>query len=499
VPVVHRILSPEPVASLEAWTAAGGGAALDQARTVGAEVVIAELEASGLRGRGGAGFPTGTKWRTVAAARSDVVATTVVVNGAEGEPGTFKDRTILENNPYQVIEGALIAAAAVGATRVVFAVKPTALHPVARLRAALDEVAAAGWTAGVEVEVFEGPHEYLYGEETALLEVLEGRPPFPRIQPPYRRGVGDVVDSPDEPPTGSGQSADVPMAGPETDAPESPPALVDNVETLANVPGIVRRGAGWFRELGTDESPGTIVVTATGSVRRAGVAEVAMGTPLREALQAAGGGARDGRTITAVLSGVANPVAAGTALDAPLTYEAMAEAGTGLGSGGYLVLDEGDDLAAVVAGVSRFLAVESCGQCVPCKQDGIEMADRLALVVRGEASDDDVGEIRSRAESVTHGARCFLAQQHQNVVASFLDRFPEAVAAHVERRVDPAEPVLVAELIGIEEGRAVLDEGHRGKQPDWSYDETYSGQSPADRFDAEEVAAGAREEADRAR
>ena len=266
MPLVNRVLPAEPVTSLDDHRARGGLVALEAVRSTGGDVALAELEASGLRGRGGAGFPTGTKWRSVAANRSDLEPTTVVVNGAEGEPGTFKDRAILAADPYQVVEGALIAALVVGADRVVFGVKPSSGEPVARLRAAIGEVGKAGEDGGVDLEVFEGPSEYLYGEETALLETIEGRPPLPRVAPPYRRGIDDLGGGP----ASSGLPAAVDLAGP-GDETEGAPALVDNVETLANVPWILARGASWFREMGTEDSPGTIVCTVTGSTARAGV------------------------------------------------------------------------------------------------------------------------------------------------------------------------------------------------------------------------------------
>jgi NADH-quinone oxidoreductase subunit F len=472
---VNRILPSEPVASLDDYRAGGGLAGLDAARAAGGDTVVAELEASGLRGRGGAGFPTGRKWRTVSTNRSDVEPTTVVVNGAEGEPGTYKDRAILEANPYQVVEGALIAAVVVGADRVVFGMKPSSGAPLDRLRAAVAEISAAGYDGGIRLEIFEGPSEYLYGEETALLEAIEGRPPLPRVAPPYRRGV-DELGEPDP----SGLSAEVEMAGPgdETDA---APALVDNVETLANVPTIVAKGAGWFREMGTDESPGTIVCTVVGSTNSAGVGEVAMGTTLREVVDEIGGGARAGRTITAVAPGVSAGLLPASALDTPLTYEAMVAAGSGLGSCGFTVYDDQDDLVAAVAGTSRFLAVESCGQCTPCKQDGLFLSDALDGLRRSESTDLD--GIASRVSTVADGARCFLATQHQLVVQSLLTLFPAAVAAHANGSAPPAAPELIAPILELVDDRFVLDEAHAGKQPDWTFDDEWGGAAPADLID----------------
>ena len=266
-----RVLDPEPVTSLDAWVAAGGGKALEAARSVGVETLIATIEASGLRGRGGAGFPTGTKWRTVAANRSPVLPATVVVNAAEGEPGSFKDRMIMRRNPYRVIEGALIAGLAVGADRVVIALKATFEQEVGASPGRDHEVREAGWVEdSVEMTVFEGPSEYLYGEETALLEVIDGRAPFPRVAPPFRHGVDEVGED-------TSEAAETDMAGP-GQASAAPPTLVNNVETIANVARIVLEGPDWFRSVGTDRSPGTIVCTITGRTLRHGVAEVPMGT-----------------------------------------------------------------------------------------------------------------------------------------------------------------------------------------------------------------------------
>ncbi len=373
--LVHRVLPPTVFATLDEYVKAGGGRGLEVAREVEPAALIDEVEAAGLRGRGGAGFPTGVKWRTVAANRSDVDPTTVVVNAAEGEPGTFKDRTLLRMNPYEVIEGAVIAARAVGATSVIVATKARFATEVTRLRAAIAEMQAAGWL-DVPVQVFEGPEEYLYGEETALLESLDGRPPFPRIAPPFRRGVDEVVESPSDLGTDSGLSAHVEMAGAGPGDPAAP-TLVDNVETLANVPKIIARGKDWFRTEGTDESPGTIVATVTGGVAHAGVGEVLLGTPLREVIELVGGGPGPEREIKAVLTGVSNTVLTGDQLDTPLSYEAFRAAGSWLGSASFIVLDDESDMVAVAAGVSRFLAVESCGQCEPCKLDGLELADKL--------------------------------------------------------------------------------------------------------------------------
>ncbi|MDQ4096285.1 MAG: SLBB domain-containing protein [Actinomycetota bacterium] len=479
---VHRVLPAEPLRTLDDYVATGGGKALEAARAVEPDVLIAEVEASGLRGRGGAGFPTGTKWRTVWENQSDTVATTVVVNAAEGEPGTFKDRTILRANPYHVIEGALIAARAVGATQVVIAMKQSFTTEVERVRSAIREVTEAGWIdPKVEMTVFEGPSEYLYGEETALLESLAGRQPFPRIAPPFRRGALEVVQTDEEAQSGSGLAAPVGMAGPEAES-MAPPTLVNNVETIANVPGIIARGCEWFRSEGTEDSPGTMVCTVTGSVRRPGVGEVAMGTPLRAVIEEVAGGPRPGQRIVAVLPGVATGFVTEDQLDTPVSHDAMGEIRSGVGSAGFMVFDESDDIAAVAAGVSRFLAVESCGQCTPCKQDGLTLAELLRTVCAGDGDEHHLAEITKRASTVGNRARCFLALQHEAVITSLLERFPGALEAHLNGDADPVDAVLVAEMVQVQDGKAIVDEQFLQKQPDWTYGEEYSGKSPADRF-----------------
>jgi NADH:ubiquinone oxidoreductase subunit F (NADH-binding) len=399
----------------------------------------------------------------------------VVVNGAEGEPGSFKDRAILRADPYRVLEGALIAAFAVTADTVVVAVKETFTREAERLRTAIEEIHAAGWATDVDISVFEGPPEYLYGEETGLLEAVDGRGPFPRVAPPYRHGAEEFGDDP------APSAAKVEMAAP-GDLTDAPPTLANNVETLANVPGILTSGADWFRSVGTEESPGSIVCTVTGRTQRHGVAEVPMGTPLREVIEQIGGGARPGRRHVAAMSGVANALVLADDFGTPVSYEAMRALGTGLGAGGFIVFDDTTDFVAVAAGVSRFLGVESCGQCVPCKQHGLEIAAILERMCRDEANDADLAQLDERIATVADSARCNLALQHQLVVGDIRRLFPLEAAAHTHATVRPVEPELIAAVVDIEDGQAVLDERQREKQPDWSYDAVYSGKWPATRF-----------------
>jgi NADH:ubiquinone oxidoreductase subunit F (NADH-binding) len=458
-----RVLDPEPVADLEAHRAAGGGTGLDTARNLAPPDIIDLVAASGLRGRGGAGFPTGTKWETVALYES-AEPTTVVVNAAEGEPGSFKDRAILRSNPYRVLEGALIAARAVDATEVVVATKASFAPEIQRLRQAIADIEGAGWAPDVSIELVAGPSHYLFGEETALLEVVAGRMPFPRIAPPYRRGDADADE----------------LAAP--GGGEGPPALANNVETLANIPGILAEGPDWFRELGTDTSPGTTVVTITGSTRRHGVAELAMGTPLAEAIDQIGGGARKGRSLVAALSGVANPILAAERFDTPLGFDELRAVQSGLGASGFIVFDDEDDLVAVAHAVTRFLSVESCGQCRPCKQDGRQSEVLLRGIRNSDATDRDLAHLEDCLLSVTDGARCYLAEQTQQVAGSILQHCPDVVRAHLDGSRGAAPAYLIAPIVDLVDEQVVLDETQWTKQPDWTHDEVDSGKAPAELY-----------------
>jgi NADH-quinone oxidoreductase subunit F len=480
-----RVLPRTPVDTLTAYVDGGGGAGLAAAALLGPDAVVEHLTAAGLRGRGGAGFPTGRKWAAVRSRSSTRHAATVVVNAAEGEPGSYKDRAILRANPFAVLEGALIAASTVGADRVVIALRASFDAELAIVHGAIDAVRAAGWLDTVDVTAFAGPEEYLYGEETALLEALEGRPPFPRVAPPYRHGVEEVGTS------GSPEPAQVEMA----DGTDAPPTLVDNLETLANVPGILAAGPEWYREVGTAESPGTIVCTVTGDTERHGVAEVPMGTPLRAVIEQIGGSPGAGRRIAAVMSGIANPLLDESQLDTPVSYEGMQAIGSGLGNAAFIVFDDATDFATVAHGVSRFLSVESCGQCTPCKQDGLALTALLDGVRQSDAEELDLVAIADRLRTVADSARCSLATQHQVVVGSILERFGDSLRAHVRGDLPAAASLLVAPIVRFDGDVVVIDEREAAKQPDWTYDEVDSAKTPAERLataspDSERAAPG---------
>jgi NADH:ubiquinone oxidoreductase subunit F (NADH-binding) len=340
-------------------------------------------------------------------------------------------------------------------------------------------VSHASWNPGFEFVVVEGPREYLYGEETALLEVIDGRPPFPRIAPPWRRGLVDVVENSeqmDDVEAGSGLSANVELAS-DADDNVVPPVLVNNVETFVNVAMIVAKGADWFRSVGTAKTPGTLLCTVTGAVTRPGVYEVAAGSPLRDVLAMAASSDAPGF----VLLGVSNAILTADQLDTPLSHEAFAALGTGLGSASFVVVDQAADPVSVAAGVSRFLAVESCGQCTPCKQDGLEISAILDELCAGTAQEDALERLDHRLGTVADGARCNLAVQQQTVISSIRRAFPAAFPARLQPDAEPVARMLVAELVTLDGTRAESDESFERKQPDWTHDETDSGQAPVER------------------
>jgi NADH:ubiquinone oxidoreductase subunit F (NADH-binding) len=459
------LLSPAPVTSHAQYEAAGGCRGLRRAQELGPAAVIAEIDRAGLRGRGGAGFPTGRKWASI---RSAPGTHYFAVNGAEGEPGTFKDRALMRSNPYQLLEGAAIACLAVGATEGFVAVKHTFERELAGLRRAAQEMTAAGMLGEVPLTIVEGPDEYLFGEEKALLEVIEGKAPLPRLFPPYQQGLFATgiqmgwEAQPTEPGASSGRQAER--------NPDPHATLVNNVETLSNVPHILANGADWFRGFGTEQSPGILVVTVVGDVVQSGLAEVELGVSLRDAIDAVGGGPRPGRSVKAVFSGISNPVLTAQELDTPLTYEDMAAIGNGLGAAGFIVYDDTTSMVEVARLFSRFLAVESCGQCPACKVGNGEIADHLDAIAHGNGNESDIEIIGRNLRIVTDGNRCALPQETQNVIGSLLTRFPEEFVVGIEGGSGlPARGLQMPKLIDIVDGQSIYDERYQYKQMDWTY------------------------------
>ncbi len=460
------LLPDQPLTSLDEYVDGfDGGQGLIRARELGPDGVAETIDRSGLRGRGGAGFPTGRKWASIRAGGPEVGDRYAVANGAEGEPGTFKDRMLMRRNPYQVVEGLAISAAVVDAVGAYLAVKASFEAEIEALTRALREMSEAGLVGDVPITLVTGPEEYLFGEEKALLEVIEGEDPLPRLFPPYIYGLFTAMPQ-------MGWSAGVDLSAEGVAVPSSNPTLVNNVETLANVVPILGRGADWYRDFGTQGSPGVAIATVVGDVQHAGVAEIELGTPLREVIDRVSGGPRLGRTIKAVLSGVASGVITAHNLDVPVTYEDLVKIDSGLGSLGFTVYDDTADMVSVARSVSRFLYVESCGQCPACKFGTGEVTAYLDRIAKGEGVDHDIEVIGARLDTVTDANRCFLGAQEQALIGSLLRQFPEEFAAHLEGAAPaPAPEVPVAKLVDIRDGVATYDERQARKRPDWTYAE----------------------------
>lgn len=305
-----------------------------------------------------------------------------------------------------------------------------------------------------------------------MLEVIEGRPPMPRLLPPYEHGLFATA-----PQLGWEPATAEPGHGHEH---LSNPTLANNVETLANVPHILARGAEWYRTMGTADSPGHHVMTVVGDVARPGYDEVDLGTPLSEVIATVGGGPRDpGVPIKAVFSGVANAVVTADRLGTPVSYEAMAAIGSGMGAAGWAVYDASACMVELAYQFSRFLYVESCGQCPACKLGCEEITHRLNEIEACRGTDQDVAVIGARLKEVTDANRCYLGTEEQILVRSILRAFPDEFAAHLEGDCPRPRPDLVVPLIvDLEDGVVRYDDRHAHKRPDWTYPEE-SGTPPA--------------------
>jgi NADH-quinone oxidoreductase subunit F len=430
--------------SFDEYVAAGGGRGLEIALGAWPEAVIEEVAKSGLRGRGGAGFPTGEKWRAVRTVGAG--SRFAICNGAEGEPATFKDRTLLRTNPYQVLEGLAIAAYAVGAERAFLGVKETFAPEIEAVGRALEEMQEAEALGGIPVELVLGPDHYLFGEETGLEEVIEERLPLPRTARPFIQGL---------------------FASP----PNDNPTLVNNVETLANVPHIVADGPDWLRANGTDESPGTMVFTICGDVQRAGVFELSLGTPLRYLVEVVAGGPPGGQAVKAIFPGASNTVIVPEELDTPMDFDSLRQVGSGLGAGGFAVFDDSACIVQAAYRYSRFLSVESCGQCPACKFGTGEVTEALRMLETGEGAERDVELVLVRARNSTDGQKCALPTGESLLMQSLVQVFPEEFGSHVRSPCPLPRELPFHKIVDWDDAaeRFVYDETYASKQPDWTY------------------------------
>lgn len=462
--VFEPYLLPEnPVTSVTDWVAIGGGKGLAKALDIGPQATIDVILASGLRGRGGAGFPVGRKWDSLReGARGH--SCFVVCNGSEGEPGTFKDRELLRRNAFQLIEGVAIAAFAIGAQSAFIGLKAKYTQEHENLAKALAEMEAEGLTAGIPITIVPGPDSYLFGEETALLQTIQGEPSAPRLFPPYIQGVFASVPNID-------WSA-MPQAHKAPHFDDPAPTLVNNVESLSTAAHIMRNGAEWFRSMGTDATPGNGICTIVGDVNAPGVAEVEMGTPLGEIIDSIGGGVTTGHSIKAILSGISNPVMTDEFLEVPLCFDAFRAKGSGIGSCGFIVYDETTSAVEIAQLSSRWLSVESCGQCNACKVGTMGVTAVLERIQNGEGQYRDIQDVASRLLRVTDANRCFLPEQDQIVVNSLLRTFPQDFLDAVDGKPVNVRGLMAPKLVDIVDGTQVLDEHWLLKQPNWSYADT---------------------------
>lgn len=432
------VLPEKPIRTLQEYLAQGGGAGLERALAMAPEEVIAEVHRSGLRGRGGAGFLTGIKWRTVGT--HPCRTRYFVCNAAEGEPGTFKDRTLIRRNPYQLLEGLQIGAYAIGARRCFIGMKASFEQEYQRLRGALEEMSAHGMIR-TPVELVRGPEDYLLGEEKALLEVIEGKEAMPREadNPPYQLGL---------------------FTRTLYDVYEPNPTAVNNAETLSHVPHILRHGADWFRAMGSADTPGTMVFTISGDVQTPGVYELELGTPLRELIEVWGGGTRPGRRVKAVMSGVTNAVITADHLDTPLDFGSMRRIGSGLGSGGFIVYDDTRCMVRLAYHYAEFLWLESCGQCTSCKNGAQTATLHLRRLTEGGGTGVDLAAALQAAVKAPSGTRCFLPNELAQVVPSVIEAFAAEFAAHFHRGCQGCPELIVPKMADYDEATKTFTYTH---------------------------------------
>jgi NADH:ubiquinone oxidoreductase subunit F (NADH-binding) len=403
---------------IEAYIERDGYAAL--ARALGSMTpaqVVAEITASGLRGRGGAGFPTGRKWAMAQAARGEVKY--LVCNADEGDPGAFMDRAVLEGDPHSVIEGMAIGAYATGATQGIVYVRAEYPIAVEHLKIALGQAEAAGLLGtrilgssfSFSLVIKKGSGAFVCGEETALIASIEGRRGMPRPRPPF--------------PVQSG------IAG--------KPTCINNVETLASVAPIVRQGGAWFAGIGTEKSKGTKVFALAGKVNNTGLVEVPMGIPLRRVVFDIGGGIPGGLAFKAVQTGGPSGGCIPEAhLDLPVDYDSLAAVGSIMGSGGMIVADERTCMVDFSRFFLEFIQDESCGKCVPCRIGTRRMLEIVQGICDGTGTGEDIAVLEELAATVRDSSLCGLGQTAPNPVLTTLRHFRDEYRAHIEDRRCPA-------------------------------------------------------------
>jgi bidirectional [NiFe] hydrogenase diaphorase subunit len=402
---------------IESYIAADGYLALRNVlREMTPQDVVAAMIKSGLRGRGGAGYPTGLKWTTVAKTRS--TRKFVICNADEGDPGAFMDRSVLESDPHRVIEGMIIAGYAVGAEQGYIYVRAEYPLAIKRLQTAIRQAKQLGllgsgvfespFTFNVDLRI--GAGAFVCGEETALMSSVEGRRGQPRPRPPF--------------PAESGLFGQ--------------PTLINNVETFANVPPIILKGADWFAGIGTEKSKGTKVFALAGKINHTGLIEVPMGTTLRKIVEEMGGGAPEGNAVKAVQTGgPSGGCIPASELDTPVDYESLSKLGSIMGSGGMIVMDQTTKMVDVARFFMEFCMDESCGKCVPCRAGTVQMHELLKKIIARKATAEDLRKLEDLCDLVKNTSLCGLGQTAPNPVLStlrffrneYLELLPPAAAA----------------------------------------------------------------------
>ena len=396
---------------LDEYIAKGGYSAFEKALfTMTPEAICKEISDSGLRGRGGGGFPAGRKWESVRRNVSDVKY--VVCNGDEGDPGAFMDRSIMEGNPHSILEGMMIAGVATGATEGYIYVRAEYPLAVKRLQTAIEKATEVGLLGDdimgsgfcFHMHINRGAGAFVCGEGSALTASIEGKRGMPRVKPP--------------------RTVDQGLWG--------KPTVLNNVETFANVPGIIRQGAGWYKGIGTDASSGTKTFALTGNVVNTGLVEVPMGTTLREVIFDIGGGIPDGKKFKAVqIGGPSGGCLTEAHLDVPMDFDSLKKLGAIIGSGGLVVMDEDTCMVEVARFFMNFTRNESCGKCTPCREGTKRMLETLERIIANEGSMEDLELLEALSDTITDTALCGLGQTACKPVMSTLKNFRQDYLRHV--------------------------------------------------------------------
>ncbi|KQQ39669.1 NADH-quinone oxidoreductase subunit NuoF [Nocardioides sp. Leaf307] len=408
-PVLTATWADERSWTLDSYTASGGYEGLRRALTMSPDDVIAEVKDSGLRGRGGAGFPTGMKWGFIP--QDNPKPKYLVVNADESEPGTCKDVPLMMASPHTLVEGVIISCVAIRAHTAFIYIRGEVLHVVRRVQAAVAEAYAAGHLGrdihgsgfDLDVVVHAGAGAYICGEETALLEGLEGRRGQPRLRPPFPAVAGLYAS----------------------------PTVINNVESIASVPSIVRHGAAWFASMGTEKSKGFGIFSLSGHVTRPGQYEAPLGITLRELIGLAGG-IREGHELKFwTPGGSSTPLLTAEHLDLPLDFEGMAAAGTMLGTRAIQLFDETTCVVRAVLRWTEFYKHESCGKCTPCREGTWWLVQTLAALERGQGSEADLDLLLDQCDNILGRSFCALGDGATSPITSSIRFFREEYLAHL--------------------------------------------------------------------